>query len=99
VVEYQLDESSLTATLSWSFPGEFDTDAWYREDWATEIWGDADRLDNGNVLVTAGDRGLGTFSRIFEVTREGVVVWGFEWPENHGSYRADRIPALAEKMP
>lgn len=99
VVEYQLDEAALTATLTWSFPGDFEVEPWYRDEWATQIWGDADRLDNGNVLVTAGDRGLGTWTRIFEVTRAGVVVWGFEWPENHGSYRADRIPALAERIP
>ncbi len=98
VIEYQVDEDALTATVAWEFPGEFDTDAWYVDDWQTQIWGDADRLDNGNVLVTAGVRGVGTNTRIFEVTRDGQVVWGMEWPDNHGSYRAERIAALADPI-
>lgn len=99
VVEYQVDQDNLTATLTWEFPGDFATDAWYTDNWQTQIWGDADRLENGNVLITAGIRGAGTSTRIFEVTRDGAVVWGLEWPENHGSYRSERIPALAEKLP
>ncbi len=100
VVEYTLDEASKQATLTWEFPGNFDVDPWYTEEWMTPIWGEADRLANGNVLVTAGARGAGTHTRIFEVTREGEVVWGIEWPENNGSYRADRIsPPLAERIP
>lgn len=99
VVEYALDETTLEATLTWEFPGSFQVDPWYTEEWQTPIWGDADRLENGNVLVTAGVRGAGTHTRIFEVTREGEVVWGIEWPENNGSYRADRIPAPVERIP
>ena len=99
VVEYEVDETTLEATLTWQFPGNFAVDPWYTESWQTPIWGDADRLENGNVLVTAGVRGAGTHTRIFEVTREGEVVWGIEWPENNGSYRADRVPALAERLP
>jgi hypothetical protein len=91
VVEYKLDEPNKTATLSWEFPGNFMVDDWYKSTWYTPIWGDADRLSNGNVLVTAGVRGSGTHTRIFEVTRAGEVVWAMEWPENNGSYRADRI--------
>lgn len=99
VVEYSIDETTLEATLTWEFPGSFEVDAWYKEQWQTPIWGDADRLENGNVLVTAGVRGAGTNTRIFEVTRAGEVVWGIEWPENNGSYRADRIPAPVERHP
>lgn len=96
VVEYQLDEAKKEATLTFEFPGSFDVDAWYKDSWETPIWGDVDRLDNKNLLVTAGTRGAGTHTRIFEVSRDGRVVWGIEWPENNGSYRADRIsPALA----
>jgi hypothetical protein len=98
VVEYSLDETSLSATLSWEFPGSFEVDSWYKENWETPIWGDADRLENGNVLVTAGVRGAGTHTRIFEVTREGLVVWGIEWPENNGSYRADRFTPPVERI-
>lgn len=107
VVEYQLDETKKEATLSWSFPGSFETDAWYKTNWSTPIWGDADRLENGNVLVTAGLTGTtaggmtppGTKTRIFEVTREGKVVWAVEWPEAKGSYRAERMSLPVEALP
>lgn len=100
VVEYALDETQMAATLTWEFPGSFDVDPWYSDEWMTPIWGDADRLENGNVLVTAGVRGAGTHTRIFEVTRAGEVVWAIEWPESNGSYRADRIsPAPVETIP
>jgi len=102
VVEYQLDEtaSPVTATLTWEFPGKFTVDAWYKNSWQTPIWGDADRLDNGDVLVTAGAKGAGTHTRIFEVTRAGEVVWAMEWPENNGGYRAARIAhPPATKLP
>lgn len=98
VVEYQLDEANKAATLLWSFPGDFETDAWYKEDWSTPIWGDADRLENGNVLVTAGNN-KGAPTRIFEVTRAGEIAWAIEWPVGIGSYRADRLPALAQSIP
>lgn len=99
VVEYMLDETNMQATLTWEFPGEFDVDPWYTDEWSTPIWGDADRLDNGNVLVTAGVRGAGTHTRIFEVSRAGEVVWGIEWPEDNGSYRATRISPPVETIP
>jgi len=107
IVEYQLDEGAKTATLTWEFPGSFDTDAWYQEGWMTPIWGDADRLENGNVLVTAGVTGTstggmtppGTKSRIFEVTREGQIAWAIEWPATKGCYRAERIVLPPEPLP
>jgi hypothetical protein len=92
VVEYELDQAKKEATLTWEFPGSFDTDPWYKNDWQCPIWGDADRLANGNVLVTAGVKSTSVKTRIFEVTRAGEVVWGIEWPTaNNGSYRAMRI--------
>lgn len=107
VVEYQLNEGQKEATLSWQFPGTFQTDAWYTTNWSTPIWGDADRLENGNVLVTAGITGTGaggetppgTKTRIFEVTREGAIAWAIEWPETKGSYRAERIALPAIPLP
>lgn len=98
VVEYQMNNVK-EATLIWEFPGSFDVDPWFKENWATPYWGDADRLDNNNVLITAGVRGTNTETRIFEVTRAGEVVWGMAWPQDNGSYRADRLPALAERIP
>ena len=99
VVEYQVDDASKEATLVFQFPGSFEVDAWYTDTWSTPVWGDADRLQNRNILVTAGvattqmggmNQG-GPRSRIFEVTNEGEVVWAIEWPEGMASYRADRI--------
>jgi len=58
---------------------------------ATNISG-AQRLPNGNTLITSGPTG-----RIFEVTKEGAIVWEYIWPafgaNNQNSvYRAYRIP-------
>ena len=49
----------------------------------------AQRLPNGNTLITDGPAG-----RIFEVTREGKTVWDFETPapELGPLYRAYRYP-------
>ena len=91
-VEYQVDENAGTATLVWEFPGDFNVDSWYRTDWYQPYWGDADRVENGNVLITAGLRGSGTESRVFEVTKpDGQVVWEFRLPSDTGVYRAERI--------
>ena len=49
-------------------------------------------MDNDNVLITASVIGEGTTSRLFEVTRDGEVVWDFTLAEDHGFYRAQRIP-------
>ena len=53
----------------------------------------AQRLPNGNTLITAGAGG-----RMFEVTTEGVIVWEYMYPLFSGAnasnavYRAYRIP-------
>lgn len=104
VVEYAVDEQNKVATLVWEFPGQFDVAAWYKNDWYTPIWGDADRLPNGNVLITAGTREQNQQTHIFEVQREtGVIVWEIVLPLQNGagfgSYRAERIvPPLVHKM-
>jgi hypothetical protein len=93
ILELEVNEATKDATLVWEFPGDFDVDPWFREELYLPFWGDADRLDNGNVLVTAGVRGPGNISHVFEVTKEdGEVVWDFTLPEDHGIYRAQRIP-------
>ena len=60
---------------------------------STNISG-AQRLPNGNTLITEGAPG-----RLFEVTREGEIVWEYMNPESPYSaresnavYRAYRIP-------
>jgi len=99
-VEYKIDESAKTATLVWEFPGTFNVDTWYKNTWYTPFWGDADRLANGNVLITAGARGTTTDSRIFEITKaDGKVVWEFHLGPDIGVYRSDRItPPLVHAL-
>lgn len=101
IVEYRLDETAMTATRVFEFPGDFDVDPWYKNEWYTPIWGDADRLPNGNILVTAGMRSTKLSTRLFEVTRAGEVVWELTFPPNLGSYRAQRLspPPLVERLP
>jgi hypothetical protein len=99
-VEYKIDETAKTATLVWEFPGSFTVDTWYNDSWYQPFWGDADRLANGNVLVTAGVRGSGTESRIFEVTKaDGKVVWELHLGPDIGVYRAERLtPPLVKPI-
>ena len=99
VVEYALDEEAMTAALVWEYPGDLADDPWF-----TFAWGDADRLDNGNTLVTAA--GLTSWDspgRIFEVAPDGTVVWeavlgGPSHKDRIGTYAAERIPALAGRL-
>lgn len=92
-VEYKIDEAAKTATLVWEFPGTFDVDTWYKTQFYLPFWGDANRLPNGNVLITAGRRGTTVQSRVFEVTKQdGKVVWEFQLPLDFGVYRAHRLP-------
>jgi len=91
-IEYALDTTTMTATLSWEFPGTFTVaDSWYTNDWYSPFWGDADRLANDNVLVAAGHIGASKHSRVFEVTRAGAFAWELRLPNNYGVYRAERI--------
>jgi hypothetical protein len=100
VVEYALDVDAMTAELVWEYPGELAADPWMKNE-----WGDADRLDSGNTLITAGS--LLEYddppNRIFEVTPDGEIVWEvwFTSPvdgERAAPYRADRIPVLVEEV-
>jgi len=98
-VEYKIDETAKTATLTWEFPaGATGLDSWYTNSWYTPFWGDVDRLPNGNHLVTAGIRSTTVESRVFEV-KDKTVVWEFRFPVDYGVYRADRItPPLVQPV-
>jgi hypothetical protein len=101
-VEYKIDEAKKTATLAWEFPGTFTVDAWYKDKWYNGYFGDADRLANGNVLITSGSVSANDGDcRVFEVTKaDGKVVWEFRMPPSFGVYRADRItPPLVHAIP
>lgn len=99
VLELALDESAGTASLVWSFPGDFAVDAWYRDEWYTPFWGDADDLGDGHVLITAGVRSASASSRIFEVRRaDGQVVWELTFPPDVGTYQAERVTPPVEAI-
>ncbi len=92
-VELEIDEENMRASAVWEWRPE--------ESLYTPIWGDADRLPNGNTLMVFGTRTEGDTTRYFEVTPEGEVVWDVELcPSGWGSYRAERItrdvPALGD---
>jgi hypothetical protein len=100
VLEYQIDQTAKTAKVTWEFPGTFNVDAWYKNSWYSPYWGDADRLPNGNILITAPTKSASASTRILEVTRAGKVVWEITMPVNNGSFQADRLspPPLVETI-
>ena len=98
-VEYALDEQTLTTRIVWQYRGG------HRGRWFVNYWGDADRLPNGNTLITAGTWKQQHHSRVFEVTSAGEVVWEMELPvrsetgNSVGVYNSERIkPPLLETI-
>ena len=81
-----LEIDPVTLKLQWSYTAT--------TFFATNISG-AQRLANGNTLVTEGPDG-----RLFEVNKEGVIVWEYVYPVFGGGkgkgtnsvYRAYRVP-------
>ena len=79
-----LEINPVTLQLVWSY-----TNARF---FSTNISG-AQRLPNGNTLITAGAGG-----RMFEVTRDGAIVWEYMFPmfsganQSNAVYRAYRVP-------
>ncbi len=72
VLEFRLDEAALTAEVTFSF-GELSQDRFY-----SGALGNADWLPHtGNMLVTDGFRQESNYQwgRVFEVSREGEIVW------------------------
>jgi len=96
-VEYALDEAAWTADTAWSYDGAEDGRAWF-----TSGWGDADRLETGATLITAGGSSV---DRVFEISTEGEVVWEMALPRDDdlqvSVYRAERIqpPGLLRLAP
>jgi hypothetical protein len=79
----EIDPVTLALVWSYSAPGRF---------FSTNISG-AQRLQNGNTLITEGAGG-----RVFEVTRDGAIVWEYLNPlfagprSSNDVYRAYRLP-------
>jgi hypothetical protein len=65
-----LELDPLTGAIVWSYD---------REGFSSPIGGSAQRLDNGNTLVSESTAG-----RAFEVTREGAIAWEFYNPHRAG---------------
>ncbi|OIP37662.1 MAG: hypothetical protein AUK47_13230 [Deltaproteobacteria bacterium CG2_30_63_29] len=83
LLELSYDETAKTAQVVWEWAP---TPALYNP-----IWGDADRLANGNTLGTFGQRSTSISTELFEVTKAKDVVWQLELPPGWGTYRADRV--------
>jgi len=79
VVEYELDEDAMTATLVWSHQAE---------DRYTQFAGSSQRLGNGNTMIGwVGPSPIAT-----EVAADGTEVWSLAI-EGYTSYRAFKFDA------
>jgi hypothetical protein len=70
IIEISIDEGKKIANVTWSWLPPFG--------YSSRIWGDADRLPNGNRLGTFGQIisfENQTKSRITELTPEGEIAW------------------------
>lgn len=82
-VQVRFDEEAMTYVITWS---------WYPDPPIfCQMWGDADRLENGNTLMTFGRRHQDKDSHLIEVDAAGTEVWHLKSPLKWGWYRADRI--------
>ena len=87
LVEYALNDATAQVVWEWTEPG-----------WFEPLWGDADRLPNGTVLVARGhcgfcaDAGSGASSiRILDPATD-AITWELAFPDrNWATYRAERV--------
>ena len=77
IIEYEIDEEAMTAEITFEYDGFDDGRPW----WAT-AYGDVDYLENGNFLVTKGFAEPPENSSIFELTRDGDIVWELYTEQN-----------------
>lgn len=84
-LELEYDTEAETAVAVWEYVPEPTIFA--------PIWGDADRLRNGNTLVTFGlrDQQPAFISHIIEVSPSGEALWDLVFPVKWGVYRAERV--------
>jgi len=84
-VEIAFDEATMEYGVVWS---------WYADPPIfAKVWGDADRLENGNTLITFGRR-QELQSHLIEVTKAGERVWELLPEVGWGWYRAERMEPL-----
>ena len=78
VTEYSLDEDNMTATLVWEYS--------HPEEYVALNQGCAQRLDNGNTLISWGTvSGHGAI--ITEVNYQQEIVLEIEYPSNYHTYK------------
>ncbi|MFW9906026.1 MAG: aryl-sulfate sulfotransferase, partial [Candidatus Thorarchaeota archaeon] len=90
ILELVINETSLTANESWAWTAP--------EEYYSDIWGDADRLPNGNRLGTFGSEthpNTDIGPRLVEVNTSGDIVWEMNFPTTeeyfYGIYRMERF--------
>ncbi len=93
VAEFAIDLQNRVLTLLWS---------WSQEGWYNPYLGDADRLDNGNILVATGyiwcaaGRADDVSSLIEIAPESGREAWRLDWPDGtYATYRAERLDGCA----
>ena len=74
VIEYKVDENAMTAEITFEYDGRKDGRGWFAE----QGWGEVLYMENGNIMVGKGLVDPPEKSSIFEITREGRVVWELE---------------------
>ncbi|MHA2355709.1 MAG: aryl-sulfate sulfotransferase [Candidatus Thorarchaeota archaeon] len=90
MLEITIYEDTMEAHQTWAWIG---TDEYW-----SYLWGDADRLPNGNRLGTFGSAsrpGYNHGAHLVEVTEEGSIAWKFSFRTNdlyrYGVYRMERF--------
>jgi arylsulfotransferase ASST len=95
-MEMKIDEQAMSVEIVWGYNGSPD------DTWFTGYWGDADRLENGNTLITAGQWTASDPTRVFEITSSGDKVWEMEFPPRGkygiGVYNSQRLIPLLEEV-
>jgi len=102
-IEKENDPGLRNASIVWKWPSPHHPD-FASNRFFSRIMGDADRLPNGNVLITSSteegdffDVGNPSRGRLIEVARDGTLtggekVWEMATKPGYGIYRAQRIP-------
>lgn len=97
-IEYALDETTMKASVVWTYPSAGVSDPFFNE-----AMGSVQRMPNGNTVIGAGSVDASIASRVFEVTTAGTKVFEITVPPVGGLptplFRAHRIAPLVERIP
>ncbi len=99
IVEISIDEENKIANETWTYEAPIE--------YYSGIWGDADKLPNGNRLGTFGSMNhyLGSRNaKVLEINEQREIVWKMDFVENevyiYGIYRIERFipyPGIEEQ--